>query len=145
MNPLDFSSTQLTTTTAPAKILIIEDDQSIAKVLRISLSASGYIVRTAVNGMEGLEQVYTWHPDLITTDVNMPLMSGVELCRRVRAISRTPILIISAERAEDVKVEALDAGANDYVTKPFSMPEVQARIRAILRRVQSRLGPLNQA
>ena len=122
----------------PAKILIIEDDRSIAKVLRTSLSCSGYMVRTAANGMDGLEQMSVWHPDLITTDIRMPVMGGVEFCKRVRAISKTPIIVISADRDEDTKVEALDAGANDYVIKPFSMPEVQARVRAILRRAHPR-------
>lgn len=117
-----------------AKILIVDDEPQITRVLRTALSTQGYSLRVAANGVEGMAVVREWEPDLVITDVSMPLMNGVELCREIRAISEIPILVLSVRNQDRMKIEALDAGADDYVTKPFSIQELQARVRAQLRR-----------
>src|ERR1700687_4742923 len=117
-----------------AKILIVDDEPQITRVLRTALSTQGYSLRIAANGVEGMEAIHTWKPDLVITDVSMPQMDGVELCREIRAISQVPIIVLSVRNQDLMKVEALDAGADDYVTKPFSIQELQARVRAQLRR-----------
>jgi two-component system KDP operon response regulator KdpE len=117
-----------------AKILIVDDEPQITRVLRTALSTQGYSLRIAANGVEGMEAVHAWKPDLVITDVSMPEMSGVELCREIRAVSQIPIIILSVRNQDLAKVEALDSGADDYVTKPFSIQELQARVRAQLRR-----------
>jgi two-component system KDP operon response regulator KdpE len=118
----------------PAKILIVDDEPQITRVLRTALSTQGYSLRIAANGVEGMEAVHSWKPDLVITDVSMPQMNGVELCREIRAVSQIPIIVLSVRNQDLMKVEALDAGADDYVTKPFSIQELQARVRAQLRR-----------
>jgi two-component system KDP operon response regulator KdpE len=118
----------------PAKILIVDDETQITRVLRTALSTQGYSLRIAANGIEGMEAVHTWKPDLVITDISMPQMNGVELCREIRAVSQIPIIVLSVRNQDLMKVEALDAGADDYVTKPFSIQELQARVRAQLRR-----------
>jgi two-component system, OmpR family, KDP operon response regulator KdpE len=118
----------------PAKILIVDDEPQITRVLRTALSTQGHSLRTAANGVEGMEAVHAWQPDLVITDLAMPQMGGVELCREIRAISQVPIIVLSVRNQDLIKVEALDAGADDYVTKPFSIQELQARVRAQLRR-----------
>ena len=118
----------------PAKILIVDDEPQITRVLRTALSTQGYSLKIAANGVEGMEAVHAWKPDLVITDVSMPQMNGVELCREIRAVSQIPIIVLSVRNQDLVKVEALDAGADDYVTKPFSIQELQARVRAQLRR-----------
>src|SRR5580700_8868230 len=118
----------------PAKILIVDDEPQITRVLRTALSTQGYSLRIAANGVEGMEAVHTWKPDLVVTDVSMPEMNGIELCREIRAVSEVPIIVLSVRNQEAMKIEALDAGADDYVTKPFSIQELQARVRAQLRR-----------
>ena len=117
-----------------AKILIVDDEPQITRVLRTALSTQGYTVQIAANGVQGMEAVHAWRPDLVITDVSMPEMNGVELCREIRAVSQVPILVLSVRSQEAMKVEALDAGADDYITKPFSIQELQARVRAQLRR-----------
>src|SRR5580698_9669030 len=117
-----------------AKILIVDDEPQITRVLRTALSTQGYSLRVAANGVEGMEAVHAWKPDLVITDVSMPEMDGVELCREIRAVSQIPIIVLSVRNQDRVKIEALDAGADDYVTKPFSIQELQARVRAQLRR-----------
>jgi two-component system KDP operon response regulator KdpE len=117
-----------------AKILIVDDEPQITRVLRTALSTQGYSLRIAANGVEGMEAVHTWKPDLVVTDVSMPEMNGIELCREIRAVSEVPIIVLSVRNQEAMKIEALDAGADDYVTKPFSIQELQARVRAQLRR-----------
>ena len=117
-----------------AKILIVDDEVQITRVLRTALSSQGYVVRTANNGIEGLEVAHEWKPDLVITDVAMPEMNGVEFCRELRTVSQVPIIVLSVRSQERMKVEALDAGADDYVTKPFSIQELEARVRAQLRR-----------
>jgi two-component system KDP operon response regulator KdpE len=122
----------------PAKrILVVDDEPQIARVLRRSLAARGYEVQAADEGEEALETFNSWTPDLVITDLSMPNMGGLELCRRIRAVSQAPIIVLSVKGEERAKVEALDAGADDYVTKPFGMDELLARVRAALRRAPS--------
>jgi two-component system, OmpR family, KDP operon response regulator KdpE len=118
----------------PAKVLIVDDEPQITRVLRTALSTQGYSLRVAADGVEGMEAVHDWRPDLVITDLAMPQMDGVELCRSIRAVSEVPILVLSVRNQDRTKIEALDAGADDYVTKPFSIQELQARVRAQLRR-----------
>jgi two-component system KDP operon response regulator KdpE len=120
-----------------ANILVVDDEPQITRVLKTSLSSQGYGIRTAADGEEALQTMREWAPDLIVTDLRMPNMDGLELCRRVRTESRIPIIVLSVKGEETIKVEALDAGADDYVTKPFSMNELVARIRAALRRAST--------
>jgi two-component system KDP operon response regulator KdpE len=115
-------------------ILVVDDEPQITRVMRTTLSGHGYTVRTAGDGDEALEVIRGWPPDLVITDLSMPNMGGLELCRRVRSKSQVPIIILSVRGEEKTKVEALDAGADDYVTKPFNMNELLARVRAGLRR-----------
>src|SRR5277367_2709381 len=119
----------------PAHILIVDDEPQITRVLRTSLSAQGYDIRIANSGEMALEIMKDWSPNLIITDLSMPSVDGIQLCRTVRAISQVPILVLSVRDNERQKVEALDAGADDYVTKPFGMNELLARVRANLRRL----------
>lgn len=117
-----------------AHILVVDDEPQITRVLRTALVAQGYEIRVANDGEMALEIMKDWSPQLIITDLSMPGMNGVELCRRIRAVSQLPILVLSVRDQERQKIEALDAGADDYITKPFSMNELLARIRANLRR-----------
>jgi len=117
-----------------ARILVVDDEPQIRRVMLATLVAHGYIVSIARNGQEALDKVREERFDLILLDVNMPGIAGMEACRIIRSQSDIPIVILSIRDAEKEKVEALDAGADDYVTKPFSMPELLARIRAALRR-----------
>jgi two-component system KDP operon response regulator KdpE len=119
-------------------VLVIDDEPQITRVLRAALSAQGYDVRTANDPEEGLQVFRDWPPDLVITDLMMPGMSGVELARAIRVRSATPILVLSVRDHERSKVEALDAGADDYVTKPFNIQELLARVRAHLRRAPER-------
>lgn len=116
-------------------ILVVDDEPQITRVLRTSLSAQGYDIRVANDGEMALEIMKDWSPHLIVTDLAMPNMDGVKLCRSVRAFSEVPIIVLSVRDQERAKIEALDAGADDYVTKPFGIAELLARIRAHLRRV----------
>ena len=116
------------------RILVIDDEPQITRVLRASLSAQGYDVRTANDPEEALRVFKDWPPDLVITDLMMPGMSGVEVTRAIRSHGTTPVLVLSVREHERSKVEALDAGADDYVTKPFGIQELLARVRAHLRR-----------
>jgi two-component system KDP operon response regulator KdpE len=116
------------------KILVVDDEAQITRVLRASLRAHRYEVRTAADGESALDTFHDWRPDLIITDLQMPEMNGIELCREIRKISPVPIIILSVKGEEKTKVEALDAGADDYITKPFGIDELLARVRAALRR-----------
>ena len=116
------------------RILVVDDESQLTRVLRRSLSAQGYEVRIAGDGEFALQTFRDWPPALVITDLAMPNMSGLELCRQLRQISTVPIIVLSVRGEESTKVEALDAGADDYVTKPFGMDELLARIRATLRR-----------
>ena len=121
------------------RILIVDDEPQITRVLRRSLTTHGYDVRSAADGESALETLTDWPPDLVVTDLSMPDMNGLELCKRLRTISKIPIIVLSVRGEEQTKVEALDAGADDYVTKPFGMDELLARIRAALRRAPEQL------
>jgi two-component system KDP operon response regulator KdpE len=120
------------------RVLVVDDEAQITRVLRTALSAQGYDVRTANDPEEALLLFAEWSPDLVVTDLMMPGISGVELCQKIRASAATPIIVLSVRDQERVKVEALDAGADDYVTKPFSIQELLARVRAHLRRAPDR-------
>ncbi len=120
--------------TEQRRILVVDDEPQITRVLRTTLSSHGYTIRTAGDGDEALEVLRDWTPDLIITDLAMPNMEGLELCRRVREKLTVPIIILSVRGEERNKIEALDAGADDYVTKPFGPKELLARVRAMLRR-----------
>jgi len=122
------------------RILVVDDEPQIARVLRRSLSSHGYEVQVASEGEEALATFSAWKPDVVVTDIAMPNMGGLELCRRLRKISAVPIIVLSAKGEERIKVEALDAGADDYVTKPFGMDELLARMRVVLRRPQLTVG-----
>jgi len=115
-------------------ILVVDDEPQITRVLRTALTAQGYDIRVANDGEMALEIMKDWAPNLIITDLSMPHFDGIQLCRRVRAVSQVPIVVLSVRDQERQKIEALDAGADDYITKPFSMNELLARVRANLRR-----------
>ena len=115
-------------------ILVVDDEPQITRVLKTTLSSQGYGVRTASDGDEALLILKEWTPDLVITDLRMPNLGGLELCRQIRARSRIPIIVLSVKGEERIKVEALDAGADDYVTKPFGVHELLARVRAAFRR-----------
>ena len=117
-----------------AKILIVDDEPQIRRMLRTTLTSSGYQVADARSGEDALLTVREYLPDLVIMDLNMPGMGGLQACRELRADSDVPIIILTVRNAESDKVEALDAGADDYVCKPFGMKEMLARIRAALRR-----------
>ncbi|MFN0111464.1 MAG: response regulator transcription factor [Blastocatellia bacterium] len=119
------------------RILVVDDETQIARVLRRGLSARGYEVQIASDGEEALSVFSQWPADLVITDLSMPQMGGLELCRRLRKLSQVPIIVLSVKGEEKTKVEALDAGADDYVTKPFGIDELLARVRAALRRAPS--------
>jgi two-component system KDP operon response regulator KdpE len=121
-----------------ANILVVDDEPQITRVLKTTLSSHGYGTRTAADGDEAVLMMKDWLPDLLITDLRMPNMDGLELCRRVRVNSQMPIIVLSVRGEEKIKVEALDAGADDYVTKPFSTNELLARVRAALRRASSK-------
>jgi two-component system, OmpR family, response regulator ResD len=115
-------------------ILIIEDEANITDLVRLYLQEAGFTVAAAEDGPTGLAAFERLSPDLIVLDLMLPGMDGYEVCKRIRAQSRTPILILTARRAEDDRVMGLDLGADDYLTKPFSPRELVSRVRAILRR-----------
>lgn len=119
------------------RILVVDDEPQITLVLRSGLSKHGYDVRGAAEGESALELFNAWSPDLVITDLSMPNMTGLELCRRLRSKSQIPIIVLSVKESENAKIEALDAGADDYVTKPFGIGELLARVRAVLRRSPS--------
>src|SRR5438128_6224042 len=122
------------TTADKSRVLVVDDEPQITRVLRTVLTGQGYQVRTAGEGESALSDFTEWRPELVITDLFMPHMDGVELCRRIRAISNVPIIVLSVKGEERTKVEALDSGADDYVTKPFGIDELMARVRAALRR-----------
>jgi two-component system, OmpR family, KDP operon response regulator KdpE len=120
--------------TETARVLVVDDEPQITRVLKTVLTSQGYQVRIAAEGDSALSSLAEWHPELVITDLYMPRMNGVELCRRIRAVSGVPIIVLSVKGEERTKVEALDSGADDYVTKPFGTDELLARVRAALRR-----------
>src|SRR6202171_6062686 len=124
------------------RVLIVDDEPQITRVLRTSLDAHGYDLRVANDGETALQIASDWPPDLMITDLSMPMMDGLELCRRFRMRSNAPIIVLSVRGEERTKVQALDAGADDYVTKPFGMEELLARVRANLRRTPAEASEL---
>src|SRR5574338_914706 len=122
-----------------ARILVVDDEAQLTRVLRTGLKSRGYDVRTAPDGMTALETFNEWQPDLVITDLAMPRMDGLDLCRQLRAMSQVPIIVLSAKDEEKTKIDALDLGADDFVTKPFGIDELFARVRAALRRAPSTL------
>jgi two-component system, OmpR family, KDP operon response regulator KdpE len=121
----------------PPRILIVDDEPNIVATVSPLLRARGYDVSAAMNGREGLEAVDRDTPDLVVLDLGLPDVDGIDVCRKMRQVSNVPIVVLSARGAEGDKVAALDAGADDYVTKPFGPEELLARIRAALRRADS--------
>jgi two-component system, OmpR family, KDP operon response regulator KdpE len=117
-----------------ANILVVDDEPQIRRVLRSTLSTQGYVITEARTGEEALESLRKERPDLVLLDMNMPGMGGIETCREIRRASDAPIIMLTVRNAERDKVAALDAGADDYVVKPFGIEELLARIRAALRR-----------
>jgi two-component system, OmpR family, KDP operon response regulator KdpE len=122
---------------AKARILIVDDEPQIGRVMRTGLTSHGFEVRVAADGEAGLDVFTDWHPQLVISDLSMPNMGGLEFCRRLRLVSDVPLIVLSVKNDERTKVEALDVGADDYVTKPFGMNELLARVRAALRRASA--------
>jgi DNA-binding response OmpR family regulator len=125
----------------PKTILIVEDDVNIRELLQLYLSQEGYQIETAGDGLEGLRAFKRIHPDLVLLDLMMPVMDGTQTMREIRAISKTPVIILTAKGETFDKVNGLELGADDYITKPFEMREVIARIHAVLRRFDSEEAP----
>jgi two-component system, OmpR family, KDP operon response regulator KdpE len=123
--------------TSEARILLVDDEVSIQRAVEPLLRSRGYLVDVAGTGAQALRLVAERSPDLIVLDLGLPDIEGTEVCRRVRAVSKVPIVVLSARGAEADKVNALDLGADDYITKPFGPEELLARIRVALRRVKS--------
>ena len=116
------------------RVLVVDDDETIRRTLRINLRARGYEVEEVASGRDALSTLEDAPPDLVILDLGLPDVDGVEVLRRLRRTSRVPVVVLSARHQSDDKVEALDAGADDYVTKPFGMDELMARVRSALRR-----------
>jgi two-component system, OmpR family, KDP operon response regulator KdpE len=119
-----------------AKILVVDDEPQIRRVLRLGLSNQGYIVLDAQSGEDALDQLRSLRPDLILLDIEMPGINGIETCRLIRETTDAPVIMLTVRKSEEDKIAALDAGADDFATKPFSMPELLARIRSNLRRIR---------
>ena len=114
---------------ADSSVLLVEDDPAVAEVVAAALGRHGYRVATAATGTAAIDAVTLEEPDIVVLDLGLPDVDGIEVCRRMRRWTRHPIIVLSADGSEDRKVAALDEGADDYVTKPFSMPELLARLR----------------
>jgi two-component system KDP operon response regulator KdpE len=115
------------------RVLVVDDEPQIRRALRVALRANGYDVAEVATGQEALDALAARPPDLVILDLGLPDLDGVEVCRRLREWSRLPVIVLSAHGDDDAKVRALDEGADDYVTKPFSVPELLARMRVALR------------
>lgn len=126
------------------RILIIEDDPAILKVLQRGLAYEGYTVDVATDGRSGLNQAHDHHPDLVILDWMLPGMDGLEVCRRLRLQGGLPILMLTAKDTIQDRVQGLDAGADDYIVKPFNLDELTARIRALFRRTQTERNQVYQ-
>lgn len=122
------------------RILVVDDEPQIRRIMRMTLTGAGYEIDDAKTGEEALRKVREFRPDLVLLDINMPGMSGLAACREIRSDTNVGVIMLTVRNSEADKVEALDAGADDFITKPFSTPELLARIRAALRRV-----PVSQA
>lgn len=125
-----------------AELLIIEDDSNLRDAVELYLRATGYQVRKAVDGRDGLQELHARLPDLVILDIMMPGLDGWEVCRRIREQSEVPIIMLTARGQEAERVRGLQMGADDYVAKPFSLRELEARVESVLRR--SRLSPVNR-
>jgi two-component system, OmpR family, KDP operon response regulator KdpE len=123
-----------------ARVLAVDDDAALLRVLRIGLVALGHEVLTAATGARGISEAAVGAPDVIVLDLGLPDMDGLEVCRRIREWSEVPIIVLSADGTEDRKIAALDGGADDYMTKPFGMGELEARLRVALRHRPSENG-----
>ncbi|QXC61757.1 response regulator transcription factor [Aquihabitans sp. G128] len=123
------------------KVLVVDDEHAIVRALTAALEARGYQVTSVRTGHEALDRTASSAPDAIILDLGLPDLDGLEVCRRIRLWSEVPILVLTAEGSDDVKVKALDEGADDYVTKPFSTPELLARLRVALRHHRRANGP----
>jgi len=119
------------------RILVIDDEPQIRKLLKVSLGAHGYEIEEAATGAEGISRAATFKPDFLIIDLGLPDMDGKKVVQQIREWSQTPIIVLTARDQEQEKIEALDAGADDYVTKPFGMGELMARMRVSLRRAAS--------
>jgi DNA-binding response OmpR family regulator len=117
-----------------ARVLVVEDDDAIAQVLQRSLRLEGYEVKLAADGVVALEEAHAFLPDLVILDLGLPRMDGIEVAKQLRETDDVPILVLTAREAVDARVEGLDAGADDYLVKPFERQELLARLRALLRR-----------
>lgn len=122
------------------RVLVVDDEQAIRRFLRAALNAHGYVVYEAANGQDALSSVITCRPDVIILDLGLPDMDGVEVMRQLREWSHTPVIILSVREQESDKIAALDAGADDYLTKPFGSGELMARLRAATRRAAQPTG-----
>src|SRR5215208_1856603 len=120
-----------------ARILVVDDEPQIGRLLKTSLGARGYAVAVATDGQAALDMAASWRPDLILLDLGLPVIDGLEVCRQIRAWSQVPIIVLTVRDAEGDKVAALDLGADDYLTKPFGTNELLARIRVALRHAAS--------
>jgi two-component system, OmpR family, KDP operon response regulator KdpE len=116
-----------------ATVLLVDDDPALVRVITVGFEARGYEVRVAKTGTSALDQAAVEDPDLVILDLGLPDIDGIDVCEHLRRWSRAPIIVLSADGAEDRKVRALDVGADDYLTKPFSLPELLARVRVALR------------
>jgi two-component system, OmpR family, KDP operon response regulator KdpE len=123
------------------RVLVVDDDAQILRAVRTSLQARGYEVSTAQNGETALDRLASQPAELVVLDLSLPGIDGHEVIRRLRSFSDVPVLVLSVRDAQDEKIAALDAGADDYVTKPFAIGELLARMRALERRAQPELGP----
>jgi two-component system KDP operon response regulator KdpE len=123
------------------RILVVDDEPQIRRLLKTSLGARGYEVGLAEDGEAALDMVASWRPEVILLDLGLPVVDGLEVCRQVREWSQVPIIVLTVRDAEDDKVKALDLGADDYLTKPFGIDELLARVRVALRHVARRAAP----
>jgi two-component system, OmpR family, KDP operon response regulator KdpE len=128
-----------------ARILFIDDEAQVARAVRAGLALSGFIVEWAATGKEGIERIAQWHPDVVLLDLTLPDIDGLDVCRQVREWSQVPIIVLTVRSADADKIAALELGADDYLTKPFSMGELVARIRVALRHVAERAGGMGSA
>jgi two-component system KDP operon response regulator KdpE len=121
----------------PEKILVVDDDPMLSELVAYNLQADGYEVVTAGDGQEGLRQFYSERPDLVILDVAMPKLDGYQVCQRIREMSDTPVIMLTARGQEEEIIRGLDLGADDYITKPFQVTVLSARVRATLRRAKT--------
>jgi DNA-binding response OmpR family regulator len=126
---------------APARILVVDDDQTVAEIVARYLQREGFVVETAANGKVALQRALAEPPDLVVLDLMLPGMDGLEVCRRLRALAPVPVIMLTARGQESDRVIGLELGADDYVGKPFSPKELVARVRAVLRRARGPLAP----